>query len=739
MEKFRELSSIFGDYRNLHFHSGIDITTQKKTGFEVVAPESGWVFRIYTSWWGYGKALYLKLDDGRLTLFGHLSDFAPAIREYVEQKQLEAQSYFLNIFLDEDQIRIEKGELVGFSGETGSGAAHLHFELRDEKNHPLNPLNHGFWAEDTTSPTIKKIAFKPMGINSFVNGTDEVVIVPLVCDSNPKNCTLKEIPILQGKIGLGVSTYDETGKRRFGIYKATLFLDDEMIFSSRYDTLNLDNTWMVDLDRDFQLLKQGKGHFYKLYLDSGNELKLYFAPGPDKGIVNTERLDSLSRRIYRPGIHRIKISVEDVSGNSSSTAFSVIFDKKPEIKITEIIESENSADSVKSYLIKGKMIDNGRLSEIEIGTSLLKELKWTKGELVFKTEEDEFSWFKDVKKPTLIRLILIDQFGLKSDPIYFPLGLGELNPNPERDDIKLNLDHDFKDGFLRFSLRFDQVLMKKPQLLLKVGGFEFQPLFIRQIDENSYQAIYPFAEARPKDVMLKVECQSLFGDSAAFAKKISLSIASMSHGGETVSEDGMAKIKIDSGTVFKPIQLKIEKKSLGRRFRKEAEIYSYEPKDVPFAKRARISLSYEGRDCDPERLALYEYKNKSWRFVGDELNPEEKTVSGEVRSLSSYALLEDVKAPGIKIIYPRKWQRIKKRLPQIYAKIWDDLSGFGADKDITVTIDNLWVIPEYDPEKGILKTKPSQALTYGWHTLKIVAKDKAGNIQAVKRKFKVIK
>ena len=166
IEEFRKLSSVFGEYRNFHFHSGIDIPTQKKTGFKVVAPESGWIFRIYTSWWGYGKAVYLKLDHGRLVLFGHLSDFSPKIKELVEQKQLESKSYFQNIFLDKDQIRIEKGETIGFSGETGSGAPHLHFELRDHENKPINPLIHGFWVADSLPPVIKKIAFRPMGMNS---------------------------------------------------------------------------------------------------------------------------------------------------------------------------------------------------------------------------------------------------------------------------------------------------------------------------------------------------------------------------------------------------------------------------------------------------------------------------------------------------------------------------------------------------------------------------------------------
>ena len=89
-------------------------------------------------------------------------------------------------------------------------------------------------------------------------------------------------------------------------------------------------------------------------------------------------------------------------------------------------------------------------------------------------------------------------------------------------------------------------------------------------------------------MMLKVRCESVFGDSATFVEKIPLSIASPIYGGEAVSENGLAEIKIDSGTVLKDIQLQIKKSSPSKRLRRKGKIYSFEPKDVPFAKYAWI-------------------------------------------------------------------------------------------------------------------------------------------------------
>lgn len=733
MIEFRELSSGFGDHRSFHFHSGIDIPTQKKTGYEVLAPQSGWVYRIYNSWWGYGKALYLRLEDGRLALFGHLSDFSAEIKDFVRQKQLESQTYFLDFFPDENRIQVRKGEVIGYSGESGTGGPHLHFELRDEENQPLNPLTHGFPLEDGTPPVIDRIALRPLGINSFVNGKDEVVILPLISDSVTESYTVTDAPVVSGRIGLELKAYDPTGRRRLGIYKSSAYLNDELIFSCAYDTFNFGSTWMVELDRDFQLLRQGKGHFYKLYVDSGNALNLYGTLGPDKGVIDTERYYSLSQKSYASGAHRIKIRVEDARGNLSQAQFFVIFDRKPEINIIGVVQNEQGVQ------IKGKVIDDDRFSRIEIGKSPVDKLRWMEKTLVNATEGNDFELQEKIKGPTLLRLEAVDDLGLESDPQYLVLNPDESRDSSGPGEMNLDIDFSFEDGFLILALRFDSILRKKPQLSLKVGGFQFPPLFVREIDERSYQAVYPFSQVKAKEVLLEAKCESVFGDSATLVKKIPLSIASALFAGEALSDDGLARVKMDSGTVHRPVELSVKKIPSRRTTKQKGNIYSFEPKDVPFAEYAWVSLSYEEANCHPGRLALYEYKNKNWRFVGKELDSQAKTLSGRVRYLSTYALMEDKKAPKIKIVYPRKGRKIKNRLPQIHAKIWDDLSGFGSEEAITITIDGIWTVPEYDPEKGILKTTPSKPLSYGWHTLRIVAEDRVENRSVAERKFKIIK
>jgi len=69
------LSGTFGELRENHFHSGIDIKTEGVEGQKVYAIEDGYVSRIKVSTWGYGKALYITHADGNTSVYGHLKKF----------------------------------------------------------------------------------------------------------------------------------------------------------------------------------------------------------------------------------------------------------------------------------------------------------------------------------------------------------------------------------------------------------------------------------------------------------------------------------------------------------------------------------------------------------------------------------------------------------------------------------------------------------------------------------------
>ena len=161
------VSSSFGTYRINHHHSGIDLYTFE--GTPVVAAADGIVTIIKQGSGGYGRAVYLKHAGGFTTLYAHLSAFTPAIQKLVDQKQKRKKSFSQKI-RPRDTIKFKAGDVIGWSGTSGTDLCHLHFELR-YKNAPINPLTHGLSLPDTQPPTLIALYADPLDERARIEGT----------------------------------------------------------------------------------------------------------------------------------------------------------------------------------------------------------------------------------------------------------------------------------------------------------------------------------------------------------------------------------------------------------------------------------------------------------------------------------------------------------------------------------------------------------------------------------------
>src|SRR5262249_27903617 len=76
--------SSFGEYRPDHLHPGIDLSTGGRTGLPVHAVADAETCRLKVEWRGYGRALYARHADGRVSVYAHLESF--------EEKTLKLES-----------------------------------------------------------------------------------------------------------------------------------------------------------------------------------------------------------------------------------------------------------------------------------------------------------------------------------------------------------------------------------------------------------------------------------------------------------------------------------------------------------------------------------------------------------------------------------------------------------------------------------------------------------------------
>ena len=161
------LTGGFGEFRANHFHAGLDLGTGGRVGRPVYAPLAGWIERVRTSGVGYGRSLYLHAEDGRLLVFGHLDAFAPPLARYVVAVQESSGQYEQDLWLAAGRLRVTAGQRIAWTGESGAGGPHLHFEIR-RGDMAYNPLRSGLAIPDTAAPILASLTLEPLDDTSYV-------------------------------------------------------------------------------------------------------------------------------------------------------------------------------------------------------------------------------------------------------------------------------------------------------------------------------------------------------------------------------------------------------------------------------------------------------------------------------------------------------------------------------------------------------------------------------------------
>ena len=299
------LSGTFGEPRNTHFHLGIDIKTQGKEGWEVKSIAPGHISRIRVSLGGYGKALYIDHPDQTSSVYAHLKKFGPKIEAYIKSIQYEKESYTVQQFPKKGEFTIEAGEVIGYSGNTGSSSGpHLHLEIRDtESQKPLNPLLFNLPVKDSQRPQVQELfLFYPQKNNTLTHS--EFVLLNKVNDSTYHTPMINS----SGKMGLGLSMFDrqDLSYSRNGIYKARVDINGKTIVHYEFDQLDYSDSEKLFVNLDYPNYKQKKNKIQKLFFQNHKPLT-FMKSLTDEGLFNIELGKS----------YQVRVVIEDFSGNAS--------------------------------------------------------------------------------------------------------------------------------------------------------------------------------------------------------------------------------------------------------------------------------------------------------------------------------------------------------------------------------------------------------------------------------------
>ena len=378
-----DLSGTFGEFRS-RFHTGIDFKSRGVQGQKIFSIEDGYVSRIEVNNYGYGKVIYIDHLNGFTSVYAHLKNFSPELDEYVKSELYKSKRNSIKKFPKKNQLRINKGEVIGYSGNTGrSFGPHLHFEIRDTKSQDaINPLMFNYTYKDDERPIIRGLYIINEN-NSLVRNSP---IRKKVKKINDSTYTVDDFEY-NGKIGIGLDIYDIQYKNLYnqnGVYKVELFIDSILKYSYKMDKIKFSENHYKKIMYDYLSLAQKNKKVLKIYTPRNSDLS-FLKNNKFNGIINSDSIRNNS----------LLVRVSDWNGNSSSIKFN--------IKANDSISRRSSYNGIE-ILTNQNYTLNKNSSIIEIGKNtfyddLLMNISYQSDTLNLGKEKDPFRSSIRIKLP----------------------------------------------------------------------------------------------------------------------------------------------------------------------------------------------------------------------------------------------------------------------------------------------------------------------------------------------------
>lgn len=343
------LAGSFGELRTTHFHAGIDIKPTKfnTEGDSIFVAGPGYISRIKIQTGGYGRVLYIDHPNGYTSVYAHMQVFQDSIESYIQEMQLAAQSYEIDIYPQSEKFEIKRGAFLGYLGNTGrSYGAHLHFEIRNTTSEtPINPLLFGIGPKDTRAPDLTSVSV--YGLNPDHQETYKRNYPTQRVKKDHYTINKGSISIPAWRVGVLLQGWDrmDGASNKNGIYRIEMRVDDTLQYGVTVDSINWEETAHIKTHVDYADRKENKRTAIRCYKMPNNPLSIYDETN-QSGIIP----------IYKSKPRKIEILASDFEGSKSTVKFGITRDH----------EISNQHPTFQ------KLIKYNQASDFKIGSSHIK-------------------------------------------------------------------------------------------------------------------------------------------------------------------------------------------------------------------------------------------------------------------------------------------------------------------------------------------------------------------------------
>src|SRR5699024_3837053 len=135
----------------------------------------------------------------------HLMRFNNQLQHFADSLRISEQYRpFFDRVVEEEKTTIKQGDLIGYSGSSGIGPPHLHFEPRTPQAKPFNPLLTKLHVKDNIEPTITGSSRGPPSADATIEGPQR--LYTRRPDSSGKHYNFGSIAVT-GTVGFAINAY----------------------------------------------------------------------------------------------------------------------------------------------------------------------------------------------------------------------------------------------------------------------------------------------------------------------------------------------------------------------------------------------------------------------------------------------------------------------------------------------------------------------------------------------------